>query len=145
MIVFSPAAGKATAIGLSGAPDLLAGLGASDFFYRRAMPGVLAKAGPAGWTGAGGLIHVARVGKGRVAYLAVRPEVFAVRPLPDRPKWQQTLVNWPTTKYYRILATLLANAGAGWHGSIDLRATTRSKQVYLRQPLDFDPMQSRTW
>ena len=79
--------------------------------------------------GAGGLVHVAKTGKGQVAYLAVRPEVFEVEWLPNRPKWQQTEVYWPTTKFCRIVATILANAGAGSAVSMDIKAAKRSDSV----------------
>jgi hypothetical protein len=75
----------------------------------------------------------------------VRPELFEVQWRPDRPAWQQTEVYWPTTKFYRIVAALLANAGAASQVKLDLQSTQRSDAVYLHQALDFDPMQSYTW
>jgi len=137
--------GTTDRIALNNPPTWMAGLGASDFFYRRFMPGILAQPGGSGWTGAAGLIHIASIGSGQVAYLAVRPEVFEVEWRPDRPAWQETEVYWPTTKFYRILATLLTSGGATSDVVVDLTSTKRSGAIYLHRALDFDPMQSYTW
>jgi hypothetical protein len=145
LVTFDWATGTTHAVSLKGAPPLLAGLSASDFFYRRFMPGVLAKDGGPGWRGAAGLLHVARVGKGRVVYLAVHHEVFEVEWRADRPAWQETMVYWPTTKFYRIVSTILSNAGALSSFRVNLLDSERSPSIYLHQAIDFDPMESRTW
>jgi hypothetical protein len=145
LVTFDGVTGTTDRVSLKGAPSLLAGLSASDFFYRRYMPGALAKDGGPGWRGAGGLLHVAKVGKGRVVYLAVRPEVFEVKWRADRPPWQETMVYWPTTKFYRIVSTVLSNAGAVSRFRVNLRDSKKSPSIYLHEAIDFDPMESRTW
>jgi len=145
LVTFEYGVATADAVALRDAPALLAGLSPSDFFYRRFMPGVLATAAGKGWSGAGGLIHVANVGRGRVVYVAVRPEVFQVKWLPNKPSWQQTEVNWPTSKFYRIVSTVLSNAGATAEPTVKLPSGERSEALYPLQVLDFDPMQSWTW
>jgi hypothetical protein len=145
LVTFDWVVGAADAVSLEGAPPLLAGLSASDFFYRRLMPGVLAKDKSPRWRGAGGLLHVARVGQGTVVYLAVRPEEFEANWLPDRPAWQETMVYWPTTKFYRIVSTILTNAGADSRFHVDLLGAESSSTTYLHEAIDFDPMESRTW
>jgi hypothetical protein len=146
LITFDTATGTTDAVSLKGAPSLLAGLSASDFFYRRFMPGVLAKDGGRGWRGADGLVHVAEVGRGQVVYLAVRPEVFEGEWRDtDRTSWQETMVHWPTTKFYRIVSTILSNAGAASTFRVNLRAAEKSPSIYLHEAIDFDPMESRTW
>ncbi|MFC1718431.1 hypothetical protein ACFL6S_32545 [Candidatus Poribacteria bacterium] len=145
LIGFDYAVGTTDSIVLSNPPALLAGVGPSDFFYRRFMAGILAEDGTHGWTGASGLVNAAAVGGGQVVYLAVRPEVFQVEWLPDRPEWQETEVYWPTTKLYRILSTVLSNAGAGSNLFVDLKSLERSDTIYVLRALDFDPMQSYTW
>jgi len=145
LITFDWTTGTTDAVSLEDAPALLAGLSASDFFYRRAMPGVLAKAGGPGWRGAAGLLYVVDVGKGQVVYLAVRPEVFEGERRADRPVWQETLARWRTTKYYRIVSTILSNAGAAGTVKADLLSSGRSPSLYVHDAIDFDPMESRTW
>jgi hypothetical protein len=145
LVTFDWATGTTDGVSIKGAPSLLAGLSASDFFYRRYMPGVLAKDGGPGWRGVGGLLHVAEVGKGRVVYLAVRPEVFEVEWRADCPPWQETMVYWPTTKFYRIVSTILSNAGAVSSFRVNLQDSEKSPSIYLHEAIDFDPMESRTW
>ena len=145
LIGFGYAVGTTDSIVLSDPPPLLAGLGPSDFFYRRFMAGILAEDGAHGWTGASGLVNVAPVGDGQVVYLAIRPEVFQVEWLPDQPEWQETEVYWPTKKFYRILSTILSNAGTGSDLFVDLKSVERSDTIYVFRALDFDPMESYTW
>ena len=145
LITFYWATGTTAAVSLDGAPRLLAGLSASDFFYRRAMPGVLAKAGGHGWRGAAGVVHVAKVGEGSVAYLAVRPEVLEGESREKRPAWQTTLVRWTTSKYCRIVSTILSNAGAVSTTGVDLLRSDGSSSLCVHDAIDFDPMESRTW
>jgi len=80
-----------------------------------------------------------------VVYLAVRPEVFEFESRADRPVWQQTMVNWPTTKFYRIVSTILSSAGAASSVRVNLLDSHSSPSIYLREAIDFDPMESRTW
>jgi len=154
LIGFDYAVGTTDSIVLKDPPELLAGIGPSDFFYRRLMAGILAGRSAPGWTGASGLVSVAKVGKGQVVYIAVRPEVFQVEWSSDRPifasdmnlePWQETEVYWPTTKFYRVLSTVLSNADAGTNFFVDLKSLSRSGDIYVHQTLDFDPMESYTW
>ena len=54
-------------------------------------------------------------------------------------------MNWPTSKYYRIVATVLTNLGAASGVRPDLTATDRSGGLCPLRAVDFDPMESRTW
>jgi hypothetical protein len=80
-----------------------------------------------------------------VVYLAVRPDVFEVERQVDRPAWQETMVYWPTTKFYRIISIILSNAGAVSSLRVNLLDSQRSPSIYLHEAIDFDPMESRTW
>ena len=142
---------------LPGAP-VFAGLGVSDFYFRKVRDDVPLVTSVAGKAPASGIAGVIPYGKGKIVYIQVEPEMFDD--------------NWHASKVRRVWSTVFTNLGVaskaapdflriGGYGTpyewlpgyaakvdkLEERPTVSAEQspLYEAPALDFDPDQSYIW
>jgi hypothetical protein len=121
---------------------LLAGLGNSDFYFREPKTVTLFRGGGAENILADPLFAVRELGKGRFIFLGLDPEHFR----PAAPAGEQSFIDaYVHQKAYRILNTILDNAGVRHLPLSPFEPAVDSKPLYIAGLPDYDVNAFHNW